>query len=124
VLRDVGNSQGDKKETARSQALRVLHHLPWRQRASQGWPRARPPGAALAYALQFEADQRQLDTIGQWVKLNEPTPLTDIAVKSKKWYGAHWSMVKNNVLEMTPSKTKEDERQKDRRAVRRIPDGG
>jgi hypothetical protein len=31
------------------------------------------PGAALAYALQFEADQRQLDTIGQWVKLNEPT---------------------------------------------------
>jgi hypothetical protein len=62
------------------------------------------PGAALAYALQFEADQRQLDVIGQWVKLGEPTPLTDIAVKSKK-YGAHWSMVKNNVLEMTPSKT-------------------
>jgi hypothetical protein len=59
-----------------------------------------------------------------WVKLNEPTLLTDIAVKSKKWYGAHCSMVKNNVLEMTPSKTKEDDRQKDRRAVRRIPDGG
>jgi hypothetical protein len=35
-----------------------------------------------------------------------------------------WSMVKNNVLEMTPSKTKEDARQKDRRAVRRISDGG
>jgi hypothetical protein len=63
------------------------------------------PGAALAYALQFEADQRQIDIIGQWVKLKEPTPLTEIAIKSKKWYGAHWTMVKNNVLEMTPSKT-------------------
>jgi integrase len=64
------------------------------------------PHAALAYALQFEADQRQRDIVGEWVKLDEPTPLTDIVKNNKmKWYGAHWKMVKNNTLEMTPSKT-------------------
>jgi hypothetical protein len=64
------------------------------------------PHAALAYALQFEADQRQIDIVGQWVDLDEPTPPTDIVKNNKrKWYGAHWKMVKSNVLEMTPSKT-------------------
>ena len=93
MLRDVGNSQADKKETAGLKPCESYITFRGVNALRKAAHELGHPGAALAYALQFEADQRQLDTIGQWVKTYEPTPLTDIAVKSKKWYGAtgRWS---------------------------------
>jgi hypothetical protein len=63
------------------------------------------PSAALAYALQFEGDQRQQDVIGKWVRLDEPTPPTDVVFRGTKWHGPVWKMVKNDVLTWRPTKT-------------------
>lgn len=62
------------------------------------------PGAALAYALQFDGALRQYDVIGKWVPLSDPRP-SDIIWHDLKWVGPRWSDVKAGILEWTPQKT-------------------
>jgi hypothetical protein len=87
------------------ETARELHHPPGGGRIAPGSAPARPSACRARHALQFEANQRQRGIVGKWVKLDEPTPPTDIVKGGLKWYGATWSMVKSNVLEMMPSKT-------------------
>ncbi len=62
------------------------------------------PGAALAYAIQFEAVLRQYDVAGKWVPLSDPRP-SDILFHGMKWIGPRWSDVKAGILDWTPQKT-------------------
>jgi integrase len=63
------------------------------------------PGAALAYAIQFEGAVRQWDVIGQWVPLNDRQP-SAVIYKGKKWIGPTWAHVDANlILRFTPTKT-------------------
>jgi integrase len=63
------------------------------------------PGAALAYALQFEGAMRQWDVIGQWVPLADKTPCSIIDGTSK-WVGPMWAQIDANmILRYTPRKT-------------------
>lgn len=65
------------------------------------------PGAALAYALQFEGAMRQWDVIGQWHPLSDPRP-SAIIHRGKKWIGPTWANVdKNLILRWTPTKTED-----------------
>jgi len=65
------------------------------------------PFAALAYAIQFEGDQRQQDVIGKWVRFDERNaPPTDVIFNGSKWLGPLWKMVnQSNVLIWRPAKT-------------------
>jgi hypothetical protein len=63
------------------------------------------PGAALAYAIQFEGAVRQWDVIGQWLPLDERLP-SAVIYKGKKWIGPTWAHVDPNlILRFTPTKT-------------------
>lgn len=64
------------------------------------------PGAALAYALQFEGAIRQIDVIGKWVPLSDPRP-SAIHYKGKKWLGPTWerNVDANLILRFKPTKT-------------------
>ncbi|ACI92661.1 phage integrase [Afipia carboxidovorans OM5] len=65
------------------------------------------PGAALAYALQFEGTLRQWDVIGQWVDMSDPRP-SAIHHNGKKWFGPTWNDVDDNlILRWKPTKTEE-----------------
>jgi hypothetical protein len=60
---------------------------------------------ALAYAIQFEATNRQYDVMGQWVPLSDKRPSAVIDGK-EKWIGATWKHVdKELVLRFMPGKT-------------------
>jgi len=60
---------------------------------------------ALAYAIQFEATNRQYDVMGQWVPLSDPRP-SAIIDGTAKWLGPTWKHVDQKlVLRYTPSKT-------------------
>jgi hypothetical protein len=63
------------------------------------------PGAALAYALQFEGMARQWDIIGEWVPLSDRRP-SAVLHGGWKWIGPTWNNVDANmVLRFTPGKT-------------------
>jgi len=63
------------------------------------------PGAALAYAIQFEGAARQWDVIGQWFPLSDPQPSATIS-KGRKWIGPTWANVDANlILRFKPTKT-------------------
>ena len=63
------------------------------------------PGAALAYALQFEGAMRQWDVTGEWWPLSDPRP-SAIHSKGRKWIGPTWANVDQNmILRYRPSKT-------------------
>jgi hypothetical protein len=63
------------------------------------------PGAALAYAIQFEGTVRQWDVVGQWLPLDDRQP-SAVIYKGKKWIGPTWSNVdENQILRFTPTKT-------------------
>jgi integrase len=63
------------------------------------------PGAAMAYALQFEGAMRQWDVIGQWVPLAHKIPSLIIDGGSK-WIGPMWAQIDENlILRYTPAKT-------------------
>jgi hypothetical protein len=63
------------------------------------------PGAALAYAMQFEGMIRQWDVKGQWLPLNDRAP-SFVIWKGKKWIGPTWASVDENlILRFTPTKT-------------------
>lgn len=57
------------------------------------------PSVALAQAFQFEFMFRQKDVIGEWVPINEKTPLTDILDGNWKWLrGIRWEEVNENFI--------------------------
>jgi hypothetical protein len=63
------------------------------------------PGAALAYALQFEGAARQWDIIGEWVPLSDKRP-SAVLHNGWKWIGPTWANIDANlVLRFTPGKT-------------------
>lgn len=63
------------------------------------------PGAALAYALQFEGAARQWDIIGKWVPLSDKRP-SAVLHNGWKWIGPTWANVDANcLLRFTPGKT-------------------
>ena len=62
------------------------------------------PGAALAFALQFEGALRQYDVVGKWVPMADPRP-SDIFGSGLKWVGPRWSDVRDGILDWTPQKT-------------------
>jgi hypothetical protein len=63
------------------------------------------PGAALAYAIQFEGTVRQWDVVGQWIPLSDRLP-SAVIYKGKKWIGPTWANVDENlILRFTPTKT-------------------
>ena len=63
------------------------------------------PGAALAYAIQFEGAVRQWDVIGQWLPLEDRQP-SAVIYKGKKWIGPTWAHVDANlILRFMPTKT-------------------
>jgi integrase len=63
------------------------------------------PGAALAYALQFEGAARQWDIIGEWVPLFDKRP-SAVLHNGWKWIGPTWANIDANlVLRFTPGKT-------------------
>lgn len=63
------------------------------------------PGAALAYALQFEGPMRQWDVIGIWVPLSDPRP-SAVHRDGRKWIGPTWADLDQNlILRWKPSKT-------------------
>jgi hypothetical protein len=63
------------------------------------------PGAALAYALQFEGAMRQWDVIGQWLPLSHKTP-SSVIDRGLKWVGPMWSQIDEYlILRYTPAKT-------------------
>ncbi|BEV44744.1 integrase [Afipia carboxidovorans] len=65
------------------------------------------PGAALAYALQFEGAIRQWDVIGTWEPLSDPRA-SAIHDKGKKWIGPTWKDVDDELIfRWTPTKTEE-----------------
>lgn len=63
------------------------------------------PGAALAYALQFEGAARQWDIIGEWVPLSDKRP-SAVLHNGWKWIGPTWANIDANlILRFTPGKT-------------------
>lgn len=66
------------------------------------------PGAALAYALQFEGSMRQWDVIGKWEPMSDPR-LSDITFGGKKWFGLTWekNVDEDLVLRFKPTKTED-----------------
>jgi len=63
------------------------------------------PGAALAYAVQFEGTVRQWDVTGQWVPLDDRAA-SAVIFKGMKWIGPTWANVDENlILRFTPTKT-------------------
>jgi len=58
-----------------------------------GWP-----SIALAQALQFELKLRQVDVIGEWIPLSDPTPST-IVWGNEKWVrGLRWTDVDDKLI--------------------------
>ncbi|TCU77035.1 hypothetical protein EDE08_102579 [Bradyrhizobium sp. R2.2-H] len=58
-----------------------------------GWP-----SIALAQAIQFELKLRQVDVIGEWIPLSDPTPST-IVWGNEKWVrGLRWSDVDDKLI--------------------------
>lgn len=76
-LRDMRVSAGKPRE----QAITVEQATAIRQRAHM----LGRGSIALAQALQFDLTLRQKDCIGEWVPLNEKTPLTDVISGNEKW---------------------------------------
>lgn len=57
------------------------------------------PSVALAQAIQFELMLRQKDVIGEWVPIQEKTPLTDILDGNWKWLrGIRWEEINDNFI--------------------------
>lgn len=65
------------------------------------------PRRALAYAIQFEATQRQWDVIGEWLPLNDPRP-SSLIIGRKKWIGPTWARIDEHlILRLMPTKTED-----------------
>jgi hypothetical protein len=65
------------------------------------------PERALAYALQYEADLRQWDVIGQWYPIDHPR-LSAVQDGQRKWFGLEWKHLgQNMILKVVPTKTED-----------------
>ncbi len=54
---------------------------------------------ALAQALQFEAQLRQKDVIGEWVPEDEPGPPSEVMWRDMKWVrGIRWEAIDDNLV--------------------------
>lgn len=65
------------------------------------------PERALAYSLQYEADLRQWDIIGQWYAIDHPR-LSAVQDGRRKWFGLEWRHLGPNlILKVIPTKTED-----------------
>jgi hypothetical protein len=79
---------------ARLVPMTAAHATALRSKAHEmGWP-----SIALAQAIQFELKLRQVDVIGEWVPLSDPTPST-VAWGNEKWVrGLRWSDIDDKLI--------------------------